>query len=59
MAPRSYSHFAAHGFMGNATAHRAVRLIAEAAGSVDWLLYDRGKESAMPGSILCGGQAAK
>lgn len=43
-APRSYAHFATQGFMGNPIAHRAVRLIAETAGAVDWLLYDGERE---------------
>lgn len=43
-SPRSYQHFASTAFIGNAVAHRAVRLIAETAGSVDWLLYDGDSE---------------
>ncbi|KAA0699964.1 phage portal protein [Neorhizobium sp. P12A] len=36
---RSYSALAREGFMRNPVAHRSVRLIAEAAASVVWLLY--------------------
>lgn len=39
-SPRTYGHFASAGFMGNAIAHRSVRLIAETSASIDWLLYD-------------------
>ena len=37
---RSYGALAREGFMRNPVAHRAVRLIAEAAASIPWLLYE-------------------
>ncbi|HTV69994.1 MAG TPA: phage portal protein [Rhizobiaceae bacterium] len=37
---RDYAALAREGFMRNPIAHRSVRLIAEAAASVPWLLYD-------------------
>lgn len=37
---RDYAGLAREGYMRNPVAHRAVRLIAEAAGAVPWLLYD-------------------
>jgi HK97 family phage portal protein len=39
-APRDYTAFAREGFMQNAIVYRAVRMIAEAAGSVPLLVYD-------------------
>ena len=38
--PRDYAALAREGFMKNAVVHRAVRLIAEAAAAVPWLLYE-------------------
>lgn len=38
--PRDYAALAEEGFKRNAVAYRAVRMIAEAAASVPWLLYD-------------------
>jgi len=37
---RDYAALAREGYMRNPVAHRAVRMIAEAAGAVPWLLYD-------------------
>ena len=37
---RSYASLSREGFMKNPVAHRAVRMIAEAAASVPWLAYD-------------------
>ncbi|MBD9371529.1 phage portal protein [Rhizobium sp. ARZ01] len=37
---RSYASLAREGFMKNPVAHRAVRMIAEAAASVPWLVYE-------------------
>ncbi|MBM7329070.1 phage portal protein, partial [Agrobacterium sp. S2] len=37
---RSYAALAREGFMKNPVAHRAARMVAEAAASVNWLLYD-------------------
>ena len=42
--PRDYAALAEEGFKRNAVAYRAVRMIAEAAASVPWLLYDGAKE---------------
>jgi HK97 family phage portal protein len=41
---RSYQAIAREGFMRNPVAHRATRLIAEAAASVPWLVFDGGRE---------------
>jgi HK97 family phage portal protein len=41
---RSYAALAREGFMRNPVAHRSVRLIAEAAASVAWLLYAGDRE---------------
>lgn len=41
---RSYSALARTGFMKNPVAHRAVRMIAEAAAAVPWLAYDGAAE---------------
>ncbi|MDI7861270.1 phage portal protein [Rhizobiaceae bacterium n13] len=41
---RSYGALAREGFMRNPVAHRCVRMIAEAAASVPWLLYDGDRE---------------
>ncbi|MGA1801110.1 phage portal protein [Rhizobium sp. HT1-10] len=41
---RSYQALAREGFMKNPVAHRSVRLIAEAASSVSWLLYEGDRE---------------
>ncbi len=38
--PRNYEALAKEGFSGNAVGYRAVRMIAEAAASVPWLVYD-------------------
>jgi HK97 family phage portal protein len=42
--PRDYAALAREGFMQNAIVYRAVRMIAEAAASVPWLLYDGAAE---------------
>ena len=42
--PRDYAGLARQGFMRNAVVYRAVRMIAEAAASVPWLLYDGAAE---------------
>ncbi|MDX3928863.1 MAG: phage portal protein [Shinella sp.] len=41
---RSYASLSREGFMRNPVAHRAVRMIAEAAASVPWLLYEGEEE---------------
>lgn len=41
---RSYAAIAREGFMRNPVAHRATRMIAEAAASVPWLVFDAGRE---------------
>jgi len=41
---RDYAALAREGFMKNPVAHRAVRLIAETAGLIPWLLYESGVE---------------
>ncbi|MBB3539755.1 MULTISPECIES: phage portal protein [unclassified Rhizobium] len=41
---RSYAALSREGFMKNPVAHRSVRLIAEAAASVPWLLYEGDRE---------------
>jgi HK97 family phage portal protein len=41
---RDYAGLAREGFMRNPIVHRSVRLIAEAAGSVPWLLYEGATE---------------
>ena len=43
---RSYASLAREGFMKNPVAHRAVRMIAEAAASVPWLAYEGEEERA-------------
>ena len=43
-APRNYGTLAKDGFTANAVGYRCVRMIAEAAASVPWLLYGDGKE---------------
>lgn len=42
--PRNYAALAQEGFAGNAIGYRAVRMIAEAAASLPWLLYDGDRE---------------
>ncbi len=42
--PRDYAALAREGYMRNAIVYRAVRMIAEAAASVPWLLYDGAAE---------------
>lgn len=42
--PRNYAALAQEGFASNAIGYRAVRMIAEAAGSLPWLLYDGDRE---------------
>ena len=42
--PRNYEALAREGFAQNAIAYRCVRMIAEAAASVPWLLYERDRE---------------
>ncbi|MCA3561499.1 MAG: phage portal protein [Aestuariivirga sp.] len=44
--PRNYAALAQEGFASNAIGYRSVRLIAEAAGSLPWLLYDGDREIA-------------
>jgi len=41
---RDYTALAREGFMRNAVAHRSVRMIAESAAAVPWLLYDGNAE---------------
>ncbi|OWW02679.1 hypothetical protein ATY81_21700 [Rhizobium sp. R72] len=41
---RSYAALSCEGFMKNPVAHRSVRLVAEAATSVPWLLYEGDRE---------------
>jgi HK97 family phage portal protein len=41
---RDYTTLAREGFMRNPVVHRAVRMIAEAAGAVPWLLYEGASE---------------
>lgn len=41
---RDYAALGREGFMRNPVAHRAVRLVAEAAGAVPWLLYEGARE---------------
>jgi HK97 family phage portal protein len=41
---RSYGELSRNGFMRNPVAHRAVRLVAEAAAAVPWLLYEGTEE---------------
>jgi HK97 family phage portal protein len=41
---RSYAGLAREGYMRNPVAHRAIRLVSEAAASVPWLLYRDGAE---------------
>ena len=43
-SPRDYNAFAREGFMANAICYRSVRMIAEAAASIPWLLYEGGLE---------------
>jgi HK97 family phage portal protein len=42
--PRTYAALARAGYMRNPIAYRSVRMVAEAAASVPWLLYDRRTE---------------
>lgn len=42
--PRNYAALAQEGFASNAIGYRAVRMIAEAAGALPWLLYDGAAE---------------
>jgi HK97 family phage portal protein len=42
--PRNYAALAKEGFASNAVGYRAVRMIAEAAASLPWLMYDGGRE---------------
>ncbi len=42
--PRDYASLAREGYARNAIAYRCVRMIAEAAASVPWLVYDDGRE---------------
>ena len=44
--PRGYAGLAREGYMRNPVAHRAVRLVSEAAASVPWLVYRGGSEDA-------------
>jgi phage portal protein BeeE len=39
-SPRNYQALAREGFSGNAVGYRCVRMIAEAAASMPWLLYE-------------------
>jgi len=43
-APRGYAGLAREGYLRNPVAHRAVRLVSEAAASVPWLAYRDGAE---------------
>src|SRR6201996_6740473 len=43
-SPRDYQTLAREGMMANAIAYRCVRMIAEAAASVPWLLYEGAAE---------------
>ncbi len=42
--PRTYAALARAGYMKNAVVYRAVRMVAEAAASIPWLLYDGARE---------------
>lgn len=42
--PRNYLAMAREGFSGNAIGYRCIRMVAEAAASVPWLLYDGERE---------------
>src|SRR3954453_19931194 len=42
--PRNYAALAREGFAGNAIGYRCVRMIAESAASVPWLLYQGAAE---------------
>ena len=42
--PRDYTSLAREGYASNAIAYRCVRMIAEAAASIPWLIYDDGRE---------------
>ena len=42
--PRNYAALAQEGFASNAIGYRCVRMIAEAAGSLPWLMYDGDRE---------------
>ncbi|WP_114390238.1 phage portal protein [Notoacmeibacter marinus] len=42
--PRDYASLARHGYLGNAIVHAAVRLIAQTAAAVPWLLYESATE---------------
>jgi hypothetical protein len=42
---RSYAAIAREGFMRNPVAHRATRMIAEAAASVPWVVFDQGRRA--------------
>jgi HK97 family phage portal protein len=42
--PRDYAHLVRNGMMANAIAYRCVRMIAESAASVPWLLYEGATE---------------
>jgi HK97 family phage portal protein len=44
--PRNYAALAQEGFASNAIDYRAVRMIAEAAGSLNWLVYEGESEAA-------------
>jgi HK97 family phage portal protein len=46
MVPRGYAGLAREGYLRNPVAHRAVRLVSEAAASVPWLAYRDGAEDA-------------
>lgn len=48
---RDYPGLAREGFMRNPVAHRAVRMIAEAAAAAPWLLYDGTAEIAAHGAL--------
>ena len=53
--PRSYAGLAREGYMKNPVAHRAVRLVSEAAASVPWLAYrDGGEDAGHPALALFG-----
>ena len=56
--PRDYAALAREGFMKNAVVYRSVRMIAEAAASVPWLLYE-GDAERRPASAARPARAAE
>lgn len=53
---RSYAGLAREGYMRNPVAHRAIRLVSEAAASVPWLAYRDGAEDAGHPALALFGQ---